>query len=147
MYDRSHWLSLKPPSAPSVADVGIYQQLLEPGRVLLLGCTEKLLPLADHALDLDPLYDNPVIRQGDWRDNREFFDNIIGDGVFHLDENLCRDLLQMAQKHCRVFISRSFNQKLEGMRYARFFPGPEDFPLRPQEIIQQPLYTFYKWRF
>ncbi len=147
MYDKNHWLNLQPPSAPFDSDVEVYKELLEPGRVLLLGCTKKLLPLADRALDIEPLYDDAKIVRGDWRANEEFFDNIIGDGVFHLSQELCDDILKMCAKHSRTFICRAFNERLETMRYACYFPQAEDFSIRPEEIIRRPLYTFYKWRF
>lgn len=146
-FDKTHWLSLQPPSAPWDEDVEVYRRLMVPGRVLLLGCTEKLLPLADQALDLQPLYADAKIRQGDWLENSDFFENIIGDGVFHLDARMSVDLLEMAKRCSQTLICRSFTKRLEGMRYAQHFPRPEDFRIKPDLVIPGDIYSFYKWSF
>ncbi len=146
-YDKNHWLSLAPPLAPSDADVEVYKNLLGPGRVLLLGSTPKLLPLSDRALDLEPLYADPKIARGDWRENEDFFDNIIGDGVLNLEKTLCDGILEMCRRRSKVLLSRTFRRRLDAMRYASHFPRGDDFPIRPAELIERNEYIFYKWLF
>lgn len=146
-YDNEHWRSLAPPSSPTDSDVEVYRNLLKPGRVLLLGSTKKLLPLCDEARDISPLYPDPRIVRGDWRENRTFFENIIGDGVFHLDRELCDAILAMCRDHSKNFISRSFREKLPTMRYACYFPRAADFSVRPTHMVEREKYVFFQWTF
>ena len=59
--DNSYWTSLKWPAAPNDEDYQIFSSYCE-GRVLLLGSTRLLLPLATEAWDLHPLYIDPKLR-------------------------------------------------------------------------------------
>ena len=143
--DKAYWK--KPVGAPSDKEVETYASLLRPGRVLLLGCTEKLLPMCNTALDLQPVFDIPKIVQMNWLDNKEFYTNIIGDGVLNLDKDLCHSLILMASTHCEQLIIRSFSHKLEGMKYACYFPGVEDFSIRPSRAVSFGEFVFFVWMF
>lgn len=147
--DRSYWSQVHPhPLAPDAADVAVYRGLLaEAKTVLLLGNTPALMDLCTTALDADPFLDDPKVITGDWRDNTELFDAVIGDGVLNFTPDLAEDILNMAQQHCTVFIARSFTRKLDIMRIADHFPGSEDFFICPSEVIERDKYNFFIWRF
>lgn len=55
MHTDNYWTTLKWPAAPNLDDCGVFEQYCK-GRVLLLGSTRLLLPLATEAWDLEPKY-------------------------------------------------------------------------------------------
>lgn len=125
----------------------IFQKNLLNGSVLLLGNTKDLLTIADRAIDLNPLYLNAKIIQGDWRNNRDYYKNIIGDGVLNFNEKLTLELFSMIEKNSSRFIARVFNRKLEIMRIAEYFPSYLNFTIRPLILFESKDYNIYQWDF
>ncbi len=62
--DKDFWTNLKWPAAPNEDDYAVFSSYCK-GRVLLLGSTKLLLPLATEAWDLEPKYNNPKIKNRD----------------------------------------------------------------------------------
>jgi hypothetical protein len=149
MVDKNYWSSDLPhPLSPNVIDVALYENYMVGGSSLLLGCTKGLLPLSDRQLDLDPWYDSPTVIVGDWRDNKHYYSNILLDGGLCFTKELCDEILEMASKNCKRFISRSFDKKLEIMKIANYFPSENDFKYKPKFIARMKNdYTFYVWEF
>ena len=146
--DKEYWSTEFPsPYGPSEDDVKIFSEKRIPGRTLLLGCTKKLITITDVQMDNDPWYDGPNVVIKDWLDNIDYYENIIGDGVFNLTKELADGLLQMASKYCKVLIIRSFNYKFEKLRIAKNFPTQSDFSIEPTESIIFKDYSFYIWIF
>lgn len=146
--DKKYWSNEFPsPIGPSEDDVIIFDEKRIPGKTLLLGCTKKLIPIADVLMDIDPWYDGSNVITKDWLDNTDYYENIIGDGVFNLTKELADDLLEMASKYCNILIIRSFNYKFEKLRIASNFPTQNDFSITPTESIIFNDYSFYIWIF
>ena len=59
--DKDYWTSLTWPAAPNLDDYSVFEQYCT-GRVLLLGSTKLLLPLATEAWDIEPKYADPKIK-------------------------------------------------------------------------------------
>ena len=74
-------------------------------------------------------------------------DNIIADGSLSFTKELADGLIEMASKHCRVFIARTFTRKLPIMRIADNFPQPENFKIPPTKTVVFEDYSFYIWQF
>lgn len=146
---RDYWAGAHArPLTPDEADVATYASLLEGSKTrLLLGNTRALMPLCTAALDLEPFLEDVRVRTGDWTKNSEYFDAIFGDGVLNFTAELTAELLQMAGKHCKIFIVRSFDHHLPIMRIADYFGQPEDFEIEPSEVIRCDDYNFFIWRF
>lgn len=150
MVDKNYWASDLPyPLGPSDENVEEYKRNMKRGTTLLLGCTKKLIPLSDRQLDLDPWYEADTVIKGNWIDNNHFYTNIILDGGLCFNKELCDQILDMASKNCKVFISRSFNHKLDTMKIADYFPKVMDFKLLPDHWHHKTGkdYTFYTWEF
>ena len=145
--DDEHWSSLIPPLSPSGTDVTIYKAFLDPGTTLLLGHTKELLYIADVALDLNPIIADSKIVTGNWINNTVQYSNILCDGGLTLSKELCDAILDMASKHCANFISRVFDRRLAGMKYATYFPTEYDFAIKPSMVMILPDYTFFRWKF
>ena len=148
MVSREYWASLtEPPLAPSDNDVDIFRSNLLNGETLLLGVTRKLMPLCDKAMDIDPFEVNEKVVIQDWVTNTNFYTNMIIDGGLCLNKQLCDEVLKMASKNCKRFISRNFNYRLPTMQVAQHFPNKFDFSIVPNKEIVFDLYTFYIWDF
>ena len=146
--DKNYWRNeLVPPYSPSEDDVAYYRQQVSSGTTLLLGCTHKLLALSTAQMDHDPWYEGSTVIVCDWRDNRQFYDNMIGDGVLNFTKELTDAVVQMASEHTKSLIVRSFNFKLPNMMIADYFPSEEDFAIRPISSFKKDSYSFYAWRF
>ena len=146
--NKEYWSTEFPsPYGPSEDDVRIFSEKRITGKTLLLGCTKKLIPITDLQMDIDPWYDGPNVLLKNWLDNTDYYENIIGDGVFNLTKELADGLLQMASKYCKVLIIRSFNYKFEKLRIAKNFPTQIDFLIAPTESIIFKDYSFYIWIF
>jgi hypothetical protein len=145
--EKDYWVSLNPPLCPSEKDVEIFKSHLVLGTTLLLGCTKELVKLSDVQMDSDPFdfVPNPIIQ--DWLTNTNPYTNIIGDGVFNFTKELCDGILEMASKHSKKLIVRSFNKKMDIMRVADNFPTIEDFKIKPTLVHRFDDYTFYVWEF
>ena len=59
--DTEFWTNLKWPAAPNEDDFKVFESFCY-GRVLLLGSTRLLLPLATEAWDLEPKYADDKIK-------------------------------------------------------------------------------------
>lgn len=146
--NKNYWsVSLPHPLSPSDGDVKIYRSHLIPGKILLLGCTHRLIEFSDHQMDIDPWYNSSTVIVGNWINNKKKYSNIIGDGVLNFTKELCDNVLNMCSKFSDVFITRSFNYKLKPMKIANHFPSENDFLIKPSEYIKFDEYSFYIWRF
>jgi hypothetical protein len=146
--DKEYWSTEFPsPYGPSEDDVLIFKQKCIKGKTLLLGCTKKLIPISDVQMDIDPWYNGTNVIIKDWLDNTDYYENIIGDGVFNLTKELTDDLLKMASKYCKVLVIRSFNYKFEKLRIASNFPTKDDFIITPTESKIFDDYSIYIWTF
>ena len=145
---KEYWSSDIPyPLSPSDEDVKIYKENMITGTTLLLGLTKKLIPLSDFQLDSDPFIELDSVITGDWLENNDTYINIIGDGVLSFTKELADGIIEMASKYSKVFIARTFTKRLPIMKVANNFPKPEDFKIKPTEIITFENYSFYIWRF
>lgn len=148
MIDKNYWGSELPlPLSPSDKDVETYKKYLKDGTTLMLGCTKKLLPISDRQLDKDSWYDGATVIKGDWLDNQHYYTNIILDGGLCFTKELCDDVIKMASKNCKMFISRVFRHKLDSMKIADYFPKADDFKILPKEVVIYYDYCFYIWEF
>lgn len=146
--DKSYWAQeFLPPLGPSEKDYKIYYSYRGIGRTLLLGCTSKLLGLADVIMDIDPWYQGEGVVKKDWRDNTEYFNYIMLDGGLCFTKELCDGVVDMASKHSKTFVSRTFNHKLPQHKVAAYFPKREDFLIKPTESRVFDDYTFHIWEF
>ena len=146
--DKSYWSKeLLYPLSPSNKDVEIYKESMTRGSTLLLGCTHKLIPIRDFQMDIDPWYQAPTMIIKDWRNNKTYYDNIIGDGVFNFTKELTDSILLMCEKNCRNLVIRSFKHKLPIMKIADYFPKENDFHIRPDLIDEYEDYNFFCWSF
>ena len=121
--DTQHWQNLKPPLSPNEYEIELFRfhiNGLNP--VCLLGMTKELIPLCNFMVDINPItQDKPVIKS-DWKDLNKKSSVIICDGALNLAGiELVDHLLKITDKIvCRVFL-----KKLNGMKYAQYFP--QDF--------------------
>ena len=146
--DNSYWATDLPhPLSPSLDDFQVYKDNLGSGTTLLLGCTHKLIPISDFQMDIDPWYVAPTVIKQDWRNNKTYYDNIIGDGVLNFTKELTDSILAMCKENCRNFIARSFKHKLPIMKIADYFPKENDFHIRPDLIDEYDDYNFFFWSF
>jgi FkbM family methyltransferase len=145
---KDYWASELPiPLSPSDSDVDIYKDNMIEGSTLMLGCTKKLIPISNIQMDIDPWYEAKTVIKSNWLDNRTYYGNIIADGSLSFTKELADGLVEMASKHCKVFIARTFTRKLDIMRIADNFPQPEDFKIPPTKTVKFEDYSFYIWQF
>jgi hypothetical protein len=142
--DRDYWTSLQWPAAPNQLDYSVFESYCQ-GRVLLLGSTKLLLPLADEAWDLEPKYDNPKIKNRDWFTLDEHWDTIIVDGALAFGKDYCRQLLETVLPNCDRFVARAFLNPNWPTKYACYFPRRKELTPQPQEYPVNEIYTFYIW--
>lgn len=148
MVDKNYWGSDLPlPLSPSDNDIKEFKSHMLNGTTLLLGCTKKLIPLSDRQLDIDPWYEGKTVIEGLWETNKHFYTNIIIDGGFSFNKELCDSIIEMASKNCKTLIARSFSKKLPTMKVAKYFPTEKDFQIPPTEIINCEDYKFFIWEF
>ena len=146
--NKDYWASDIPlPLSPSDSDVDIYKDNMIQGSTLMLGCTKKLIPISNIQMDIDPWYEAKTVIKGDWLDNKTYYGNIIADGSLSFTKELADGLIEMASKHCKVFIARTFTKRLPIMRIADYFPQPEDFKIPPTKTVVFKDYSFYIWQF
>ena len=98
-------------------------------------------------MDIDPWYKADTMIVKDWRENDEFYTNIIGDGVLNFSKELTDGLLKMCAEYCTTFIARTFVKKLPQMKIANYFPQYEDFEFPPVITEIRDNYNFYIWNF
>ena len=142
MINDLHWINLPYPLKPCYEEVEVFRNNIIGENVLLLGCTFSLLELCTEAIDLEPKYDNPKIKKGDWNNIDGFYDTIIGDGVLSWGAD---SVLNSVSKHCKVFICRVFSEKLQGMKYATHFY--KDFNNAEKLAEINNLCPIFIWRF
>jgi hypothetical protein len=142
--DKHYWTGLKWPAAPNLDDYAVFEQYCK-GRVLLLGSTKLLLPLATEAWDLEPKYDDAKIKSRDWFSLDQHWDTVIIDGGLALGKEYCEELLPVVLAHCDRFISRTFLNPNWPTKYACYFPRAHELTPQPQEHSVNEVYTFYIW--
>ena len=142
--DASYWTALKWPAAPNDDDYAVFEQYCK-GRVLLLGSTKLLLPLATQAWDLEPVYNNLKIKQQDWFNLDEHWDTIIVDGALAFGEEYCSKLLATVLPNCDRLVARAFLNPNWPTKYAVYFPRADDLTPQPLEHPINDIYTFYIW--
>ena len=140
----NYWTTLQWPAAPNDHDYGVFEQYCS-GRVLLLGSTRLLLPLATEAWDLHPLYPDPKLQARDWFSLDEHWDTVIIDGGLAFGEQFCKDLLKVVLPNCDRFISRTFLNPNWPTRYACYFPRAHELDPEPEEHAINEVYSFYIW--
>lgn len=143
--DTDYWTTLKWPAAPNQDDYRVFESYCR-GRVLLLGSTKLLLPLATKAWDLEPKYDDPKIENRDWFTLDEHFDTIIVDGALAFGKEYCDDILRVILPHCNRLVARAFLNPNWPTKYACYFPRAEELAPRPLEHPINEVYTFYIWQ-
>lgn len=142
--DLEYWTNLTWPAAPNLEDYAVFKKYCK-GKVLLLGSTQLLLPLADEAWDLEPKYPNPKIKNMDWCMLDHHWDTIITDGGLVFGQDHCEKLLSAVLPYCNRFIARSFLNPNWPTKYACYFPRAEELTPQPQEHPVNEVYTFYIW--
>ena len=142
--DKDFWTNLKWPAAPNLDDFNVFKSYCT-GRVLLLGSTKLLLPLATEAWDLEPKYANLKIQNRDWFTLDEHWDTIIIDGGLAFGEQFCKDLINIVLPNCNRFIARAFLNPNWPTKYAVYFPRAKELTPQPQEHPINEVYTFYIW--
>ena len=142
--DKDYWTGLTWPAAPNDADFKVFDSYCT-GRVLLLGSTKLLLPLATEAWDLEPKYADPKIKNRDWFTLDQHWDTVIVDGALAFGEEYCKTLLPIVLKHCDRFIARAFLNPNWPTKYACYFPRVDELTPVPEEHPINEVYTFYIW--
>ena len=142
--DKDYWTKLQWPAAPNNGDYSVFEQYCQ-GSVLLLGSTAMLLPLADQAWDLEPVYNNPKILAKDWFSLDQHFDTIIVDGALSYGKEFTQRLLSVVLPKCDRFVSRTFLNPNWPTKYACYFPRAHELDPIPEEHPVNEVYTFYIW--
>lgn len=140
----NYWTTLKWPAAPNEDDYKIFEQYCK-GRVLLLGSTKLLLPLATEAWDLEPKYADLKIKNRDWFTLDEHWDTIIIDGGLAFGKEFTEQVLKVVLPHCDRFVARAFLNPNWPTKYAVYFPRAEELIPQPAEHSINEVYTFYIW--
>ena len=133
--DTTNWQNLKTPGFfPNEAEVEIYKKYIADLKpVYLLGMTQELAPYCDIAVDLTPVPVGIPTIQANWLDLTGFEAGaIIGDGVINLTGF---ELVDKMSKLTKVLVCRVFIKKLDGMKYATFFPKESELP-NPTKVIK-----------
>lgn len=142
--DAEYWTGLKWPAAPNLDDYKVFESYCN-GRVLLLGSTKLLLPLAVEAWDLEPVYDDPKIQARDWFTLDSHWDTIIVDGALAFGKEFTERLLPIVLAHCDRLVARAFLNPNWPTKYACYFPRAKELTPVPQEHPINEVYTFYIW--
>ena len=142
--DNTFWTTLQWPAAPNEDDYRVFEQYCK-GRVLLLGSTKLLLPLATEAWDLEPKYPDPKIKNKDWLELNEHFNTVILDGGLAFGKEHCEQVLAAVLPNCDIFVARAFLNPNWPTKYAVYFPRAEELTPQPKEIKINEVYSFYIW--
>lgn len=142
--DKDNWHGRNPPFCPNLEEVEIYKKLTKDQHpICLFGVTKELGDLCDFAIDLNPVPYPKFTVKANWFDiKNQFINCIVGDGVFNLYGD---ELLQHVSTISKTFVTRVFMKKLDGMKYAKFFPT--DFPKASTVIMTQPNIAIVRWDF
>ena len=141
--DVNNWHGRQPPFCPNEKEIEIYKEFIAGSKkVCLFGATKELMNLCDLAVDLNPINNFDKIIKSDWFDMCDPQDCIIGDGILNLyGDNLLHHISTIS----KTLVTRVFMKKLEGMKYAKFFPT--NFPNNSRVIITQPDIAMVQWNF
>jgi hypothetical protein len=142
--DNEYWTNLKWPAAPNMDDYKIFEKYCN-GKVLLLGSTKLLLPLATEAWDLEPKHNDSKIKNKDWFSLQEPWDTIILDGGLCFGKQFCHNLIKTVLPKCKTFVTRAFLNPNWPTKYACYFPRANELNPQPQEHPINEVYTFYIW--
>jgi hypothetical protein len=142
--DKEYWKQLQWPAVPNADDYAVFEQYCS-GRVLLLGSTQRLLPLATEAWDIEPVYDDPKIVTRDWFTLDQHWDTIIIDGGLSYGAEFTKRLLPIILAHCDRFVSRTFLNPTWPTKYAVYFPQAHELDPEPLEHPIDEVYAFYIW--
>ena len=142
--DKDFWTGLKWPAAPNLDDYKVFEQYCT-GRVLLLGSTKLLLPLATEAWDLEPKYADPKIQNRDWFTLDKHWDTVIVDGALAFGKDYCEQMLKSVLPNCDRFVARAFLNPNWPTKYAHYFPQANELTPVPMEHPINKVYTFYIW--
>jgi hypothetical protein len=142
--DKDYWKQLTWPAAPNDDDYRVFESYCT-GRVLLLGSTKLLLPLATEAWDIAPVYDDAKIKNKDWFTLNEHWNTIIIDGGLSYGEDFTKRLLPIVLAHCDRFVSRTFLNPNWPTKYACYFPLANELTPQPTAHPINKVYTFYIW--
>lgn len=142
--DKDYWTTLEWPAAPNLDDYAVFESYCS-GRVLLLGSTQLLLPLATEAWDINPLYSDPKLQARDWFTLDQHWDTVIVDGALAFGKDYCTQLLAVVLPNCDTFVARAFLNPSWHTRYACYFPRAEELTPQPAEHPVNNIYTFYIW--
>ena len=142
--DKDYWTGLTWPAAPNEYDYRVFEQYCT-GRVLLLGSTQLLLPLATEAWDVNPVYDDQKIKSRDWFSLDEHWDTVIIDGGLAFGKEFAERVLAAVLPNCDRFVARAFLNPNWPTKYACYFPRAEELNPQPQEHPIDDIYTFYIW--
>ena len=119
--DVDHWQNLKPPLSPNEYEIEIYRHYTKGHKpICLLGTTKELIGLCDYMVDLNPTEKSKPVVKCDWKNFNDFSEVVIGDGVLNL---VGIDLVYHLLKNSKKVVCRVFLKKLEGMKYAQYFPS------------------------
>jgi len=141
---NDYWRNLTWPAAPNNRDYSVFEQYCQ-GSVLLLGSTAMLLPLADQAWDLEPVYNNPKILAKDWFTLNQHWDTVIIDGGLAFGKEFTEQLLSVVLPNCDCFVARVFLNPNWPTKYAQYFPRAYELTPQPQEHPINEVYSFYIW--
>jgi hypothetical protein len=142
--DKDYWTGLTWPAAPNLDDYRVFESYCK-GRVLLLGSTKLLLPLATEAWDLEPKYNDAKIKNKDWFTLNEYFDTVIVDGALAFGKDYCEQMLKAILPNCNRFVARAFLNPNWPTKYACYFPHAFELTPQPTEHPINEVYTFYIW--
>lgn len=145
--DYEFWTNLSWPAAPNESDLAVFRSLAQGFKILLLGSTKLLLPIATEAWDLCPKYTDAKIIDRDWLTLDQDYDTIISDGAMNFSKELSDELLDLCSKHCKRLVVRSFLRPNWPTKYAKYFPLAEDFKIQPRTLYPNSVYRFYLWDF
>jgi SAM-dependent methyltransferase len=141
------------PLRPSQEDVSLYKAQLKPDdRVLLLGITSELIPLAtvlvDHNPKLIEQLQSPQAVLGDWSDLpfQSEFDAVIGDGVLtvfqgtlvHFFEQVRKVLRKGGSMTLRLYISPETKEDYEDVLRTKKKTGFHAFKWRVAQVLANP---------
>lgn len=142
--DKDFWTNLKWPAAPNEDDYRVFESYCK-GRILLLGSTKLLLPLATEAWDLEPKYSDPKIKNRDWFSLDEHWDTVIIDGGLAFGKEFTEKVLSAVLPNCDRFVARAFLNPNWPTKYAVYFPRVHELTPQPLEHPVNEVYTFYIW--
>ena len=142
--DSQYWTGLTWPAAPNEDDYRVFESYCR-GRVLLLGSTRLLLPLCTEAWDVNPVYNDPKIKSGDWFNLNKHWDTVIIDGALSYGREFTERLLPIVLANCDRFVSRTFLNPNWPTKYACYFPRVNELTPQPTEHPINEVYTFYIW--